>query len=177
MQNHTAQPILVTGATGYVGGRLIPLLLERGYRIRALVRSRRKLASRPWASHPNLEIVEGDLHDEPRLRAALHGCSAAYYLVHSMTSRHHDFKDADRKAAYNMVRALKGNTVERVIYLSGLVPDDTELSPHLKSRAEVAEILALSRTFPLRCCARPRSSAPAVHHSNWCVTLLTACRP
>ena len=144
MQNHTALPILVTGATGYVGGRLIPLLLERGYRIRALVRSRRKLASRPWASHPNLEIVEGDLHDEPRLRAALHGCSAAYYLVHSMTSRHHDFKDADRKAAYNMVRALKGNTVERVIYLSGLVPDDTELSPHLKSRAEVAEILALS---------------------------------
>lgn len=141
---HDSSPILVTGATGYVGGRLVPLLLEHGHTVRAMVRSARKLADRPWSAHPNLQITEGDLHDPASLRTAVTGCRAAYYLVHSMTSRHHDFKDADRKAAYNMVRALKGGTVERVIYLSGLLPDDADLSPHLKSRAEVAEILSLS---------------------------------
>lgn len=139
-----AAPILVTGATGYVGGRLVPLLLEKGYNVRAMVRSARKLGCRPWATHPNLEIAEADLHDVESLQRALTGCRAVYYLVHSMTAGQHDFKDADRKAAYNMVRALKTRPVERVIYLSGLVPDEPNLSPHLKSRAEVAEILELS---------------------------------
>lgn len=139
-------PVLVTGATGYVGGRLVPLLLEKGYRVRAMVRSARKLGCRPWAAHPNLEITEADLHDTQSLRNALSGCGAVYYLVHSMTARHNDFKQADRTAAYNMVRALKNSGVQRVIYLSGLLPDAPDISPHLRSRAEVAEILSLSDT-------------------------------
>ncbi len=138
------EPILVAGATGYVGGRLVPLLLNRGYRVRVLSRSLSKVRSRPWGNHENLEAVRGDMHDVESVRRAVRDCGAVYYLVHSMESRHKDFSDADRRAAYNMVRALKGSSVERVIYLSGLLPDDPHLSTHLRSRAEVAEILSLS---------------------------------
>lgn len=136
-------PILVAGATGYVGGRLVPLLLGRGYRVRALTRSERKIASRPWGGHAGLEIVKGDMHDRESVRRAVQGCEAVFYLVHSMEAAHKDFSDADRRAAYNLVRALKGSGVRRVIYLSGLLPDDPYLSAHLRSRGEVAEILEL----------------------------------
>jgi len=76
--------VFVTGATGYIGGRLAPRLVERGYRVRCLVRSEAKLRARPWAGQQGVEVVEGDAGDEERLVAAMTGCAAAYYLVHSM---------------------------------------------------------------------------------------------
>ncbi|SIO38703.1 SDR family oxidoreductase [Halodesulfovibrio marinisediminis] len=138
------KPILVTGATGYIGGRLVPLLLSQGKKVRVLVRSRRKLESRPWASHENLEVVEGDMVSGKGTMDAACGCCAAYYLIHSMNPAQKDFRDADRKAAYNMVQACRINRVGRIIYLSGVVPDDPNISKHLASRAEVAQILSLS---------------------------------
>lgn len=137
-------PILVAGATGYVGGRLVPLLLNRGCRVRALTRNVAKVRSRPWGNHENLEVAQGDMHDAESVRRAVEGCGIVYYLIHSMEAQYTDFCEADRHAAYNMVRALKGNHDCRLIYLSGLLPDDPQLSAHLRSRAEVAEILSLS---------------------------------
>ena len=79
-----SRPALVTGATGYIGGRLVPCLLEAGYRVRCMARGPRKLAGRPWFSNPNVEIVAGDADDREALAAAMRGCGAAYYLIHSM---------------------------------------------------------------------------------------------
>ena len=140
------QRVLVTGATGYVGGRLVPLLLGKGYRVRVFARSVRKVASRPWGRHENLEIVQGDMLNLASIQSALKGCHFVYYLVHSMEAGQRDFSNADRHAAYNMVRALKGASVKRLIYLSGLLPNDPDLSAHLRSRGEVEEILALADT-------------------------------
>lgn len=138
------QLILVAGATSYVGGRLVPLLLQQGRRVRAMTRSVEKVRSRPWGRQVNLEVVQGDMHDAASVRRAVDGCDVVYYLIHSMEAQYSDFSEADRYAAYNMVRALKGRTECRLIYLSGLLPDDLFVSPHLRSRAEVAQILALS---------------------------------
>lgn len=135
--------ILVTGATGYVGGRLVPLLLGKGYEVRVFVRTPAKLEGRPWAGHANLEIVKGDVLDEDSLREAMQGCSVMYYLVHSMTDTH-DFSEADRLAAYNVTSALQASSIQWVIYLSGVIPHDPRISLHLKSRAEVARVLRLS---------------------------------
>ncbi|MBN1627338.1 MAG: SDR family oxidoreductase, partial [Deltaproteobacteria bacterium] len=135
------KPILVTGATGYVSGRLIPLLLSSGYTVRAMARSLEKLQGRAWSKHPYLQLAQADVLDPPSLKRALTGCFAAYYLVHSMNSEPRDFAMADRNGAQNFVHALSGSGVERVIYLGGLYGDSEDLSPHLKSRAEVGEIL------------------------------------
>ena len=75
-------PVLVTGATGYIGGRLVPRLLEAGYAVRCLVRAPRKLTDRPWADDARVEIVKGDLSDRAGLVAVMRGCRMAYYLVH-----------------------------------------------------------------------------------------------
>jgi len=136
-----AQPVLVTGATGYVGGRLVPKLIEAGHRVRALGRSRRKLAARPWANHPLVELVKGDVGDLDSLRRAAQGCWAAFYLVHSMNPSTRDFAEADRRAARNMAAAAAEAGLDRIIYLGGLTPRDQLLSPHLASRAEVGRIL------------------------------------
>ncbi len=138
------QPILVAGATGYVGGRLVPLLLQKGCRVRALTRNVEKIYSRPWGRHENLEVAQGDMHDPGSVRRAVEGCGVIYYLIHSMEAQYTDFFEADRHAAYNMVKALKGAFAARLIYLSGLFPDDAHCSTHLRSRAEVAEILSLA---------------------------------
>lgn len=136
------KPVLVVGATGYVGGRLVPLLLERGYRVRAVARSLAKLASRPWASHPNLEAAAADVQDLDALKTAARGCGVAYYLVHSMTSASKNFEEADRRCAHNMVSAAAECGLERIIYLGGLGRTiDPCLSKHLRSRHEVAAIL------------------------------------
>ena len=133
--------ILLTGATGYVGGRLAPRLLEAGYQVRALGRSVAKLRGRPWGGHPHLEVAQGDVLDLESLQRAAQGCAAAFYLVHSMGATG-DFAQTDRQAAQNMVQAAAAAGLERLIYLGGLGErDDPRLSEHLRSRLEVAGIL------------------------------------
>jgi uncharacterized protein YbjT (DUF2867 family) len=143
--NMRPEPVLITGSTGYVGGRLVPQLLSSGHRVRVLGRSLAKIRSRPWAAHPLLEMAQADMLDfEPLIKGA-QGCWAAFYLVHSMSARHKDFAEADRKAAVNMARAASEAGMERIIYLGGLGEESDSLSKHLKSRNEVARILQSGR--------------------------------
>lgn len=129
--------ILVTGASGYVGGRLVPALEEGGVRVRCLARKPQYLAGR-FSSRT--DVVAGDVLDPHSLRNALQGVDAAYYLVHSMGSKE-DFGERDRVGARNFARAAREQGVRRVIYLGGLAGDGP-LSPHLASRLEVGRILA-----------------------------------
>ena len=140
-------PIAVVGATGYIGGRLVGLLLERGWRVRACARNTEKLSCRPFAGHPMLEAVRADVMDQASLEGALQGAQAAFYLVHSMPTRSGekgaDFASADRRAAARMAGAAAAAGVRRVIYLGGLGDeDDPDLSHHLKSRLETGRVLA-----------------------------------
>lgn len=128
--------ILVTGATGYIGGRLTPRLVDAGHDVRVMVRDPSRVAARPWADR--VEVVVGDVEDPESLAAAVDGVDAAYYLIHLMDSGH-DFAARDRKAAQDFVEAAHG--IKRVIYLGGLLPDADDVSPHLASRAEVGQIL------------------------------------
>lgn len=138
----SAQHVLVTGATGYIGGRLVKRLLEGGHTVTAMARSLGKLGCRPWAAHPKVRLVRADVMDPTSLEQALAGCDAAYYLVHSMTPGAKDFADADRVAAWNFAQAASRQGVGRIIYLGGLgEEDDPGLSRHLRSRLEVARIL------------------------------------
>jgi uncharacterized protein YbjT (DUF2867 family) len=135
--------ILVTGATGYIGGRLVPRLLEAGHSVRVLVRDPARIRGRAWAEHA--EIATGDLLKAEDTVRACDGIDAAYYLVHSMYGEG-DFADKDARAASNFAAAAK--KVALTIYLGGLLPDAAKISSHLKSRAEVGAILraAIPRT-------------------------------
>ena len=130
--------VLVTGASGYVGGRLIVELLSRGYRVRAMVR--RKLASHAhrW---PGAEIVEADALRPETLREALQGVQIAYYLIHSMMLGPKSFSNSDLQAASNFSGAAESAGVERIVYLGGLGERHADLSEHLRNRIEVAEVL------------------------------------
>lgn len=129
--------ILLTGGTGYVGGRLIALLEQRGYRLRCLGRRPDHLAARV---QPSTEIVQGDVLVPESLRADLDGVDTAFYLVHSMGTGQ-NFEQEDRQAARNFAQAARDANVWRIIYLGGLGDSDQELSPNLRSRQEVGDVL------------------------------------
>lgn len=133
--------VVVTGATGYIGGRLIPVLLDHGFSVRALARSPEKLTNVQWRNL--VEVVRADLSDEESLARAFAGIDVVYYLVHSMgTAR--DFEAAERHSAENVASAARLAGVRRIVYLGGLHPREGELSKHLSSRTAVAEILIAS---------------------------------
>lgn len=132
--------MLLTGATGYVGGRLLDKLQASGARVRCLVRNPRPPDLQAPAS---VEVVTGDALDEPCVTAAMSGVDVAYYLIHSMRDRG-DFVARDRQAASVFARAGREAGVRRIIYLSGLGDPHHELSRHLRSRHEVGRILASS---------------------------------
>ena len=131
--------VLVTGASGYIGGRLVPELLARGHRVRCLARSPAKLDGRSWRQ--DVEVVRGDVLDRSTLDAACAGIDAAYYLVHSMDGAG-DFAARDRTAAANLRDAAAAAGVGRLVYLGGLGGADGRLSAHLRSRQEVGRVLA-----------------------------------
>lgn len=128
--------VLVTGATGYIGGRLVPRLLEAGHQVTVLCRDRARIESRPWTDRVN--VLVGDLLEIGPSQNLGQRFDVAFYLVHSMTGSA-DFCDVDRRCASNFVEATKG--IGHVIYLGGLQPPD-DVSTHLQSRAEVGQILA-----------------------------------
>jgi len=136
------RPIFVTGATGYIGGRLVPRLLERGYRVRCFTRGARKLAARPWARHPAVEIVEGDAADAETLVRAMRGCGVACYLIHSMVTAGADYARRDRELAAGFALAAEEAGLARILYLGGLGEIGDDLSEHLASRREVEWALA-----------------------------------
>lgn len=135
------QRCLVTGATGYIGGRLVPRLLDNGFQVRALARTPEKLANVPWRDR--IEVARGDLSDAASLDAAFEGVDIVYYLVHSMGFSA-DFATEERRAAQNVVSAARRAGVRRFVYLGGLHPEGTELSTHLASRTTVGDILIAS---------------------------------
>ena len=134
--------VLVAGATGYIGGRLVPELIHRGYKVRVMVRAGSPEHRDRW---PEAEVVVADALEKDQVMMALDGVHTAYYLIHSMLIGLHRFEDADLRAARNFREAAELRDVRRVIYLGGLGDTKTTLSPHLASRAKVAEEFARSR--------------------------------
>jgi uncharacterized protein YbjT (DUF2867 family) len=132
--------VLVTGVTGYIGGRLVPRLRKGGYEVRCFARAAQRLRGR---FDEGVEIVEGDVNDDASLVRALRGCDAAYYLIHSMGSTN-AFADADREAARRFGAAARAAGVATIVYLGGLGDDRASLSAHLRSRHEVGDVLRSS---------------------------------
>jgi uncharacterized protein YbjT (DUF2867 family) len=131
---------VVFGATGYIGGRLVPALLAAGHQVRVMVRTPGKLAEVPWRNQ--VEIVNGDVIDSASVRDAVSGQDVVYYLVHSLNR--HDFVDVDRRAAQVLAEEARAAGTARLVYLGGITPESGPLSNHLASRAEVGRILLSS---------------------------------
>jgi uncharacterized protein YbjT (DUF2867 family) len=130
--------ILVAGATGYVGGKLVPRLLQAGYRVRCLMRRPGNIQHELW--HALVECVEGDVLRPETLPPAMEGVAAVYYLVHSIGSGR-DFAEQDLAAARHCAKAAKTQGVRRIIYLGGLGDPAAKLSAHLRSRQETGTAL------------------------------------
>ncbi len=133
--------ILVTGASGYIASRLVPRLLEMGYRVRCLARDPHRLQAQAWFSY--VEVVQGDVLVPSTLPPALKGAHTAYYLIHNMTSGH-GYTDLESEAARNFVHAAERNSLQHIIYLGGLADEDTP-SGHMRSRLETGETLRQGR--------------------------------
>ncbi|MEJ1155005.1 SDR family oxidoreductase [Microbacterium marmarense] len=132
---------LVLGATGYIGGRLVPRLLAAGYRVRVLARDANRAASFSWGNE--VEIVEGSAEETEAMREAASDVDVLFYLVHSMAAGS-GFEDADLTAARTVARAAADASVSRIVYLGGLHPAGVDLSPHLRSRVAVGEVFLSS---------------------------------
>ena len=133
--------VAIAGATGYIGGRLAPRLLDSGYSVRCLVRAPGKLEDREWSHREGLEVCQTDLNNVELLAHSLSGCEAAFYLVHSMTSAGSDYPDQDFVLAGNFAKAASLAGVKRILYLGGLGETGSGLSQHLSSRREVESAL------------------------------------
>lgn len=134
----TEKLILVTGATGYIASRLIPQLLERGYRVRALARNPKKLQARKWFSQ--VEVCACDVTDPATLPASLDGVHTAYYLIHNMSSGH-GYTSIELEGARNFASAAEEAGVEHIIYLGGLADPEQHIAPHMRSRIETGMTL------------------------------------
>jgi uncharacterized protein YbjT (DUF2867 family) len=132
-----AKRCLVTGATGYIGGRLVPRLMRAGFDVQCLVRDPAKLRDVPWRG--DVEVVRGDATAPCDVARALRGVGVAYYLVHSLAAA--GFEETDRRAAQVFADAARDAGIGRIVYLGGLEPVDDRVSPHLRSRREVGRVL------------------------------------
>ena len=130
--------VLVTGATGYIGGRLVTQLLEMGYRVRVFARQAERLRDYPWIS--KVEVVEGDANDIVALDQALNGTHVAYYMLHALNLTE-DFENEEKVLAEKFAKAALANKLQRIVYLGGIITAGQKLSPHLASRALTGEIL------------------------------------
>ena len=139
--NQKTPRVLVLGATGYIGGRLVPRLIHGGYRVRVLARSPERVTAFGWGD--DVEVCAGDASDADAVAAAMCDVDVVYFLIHSMTGSK-SFGDLDRTIAQNVARAAQRAGVQRIVYLGGLHPTSGHLSPHLASRVEVGEILLRS---------------------------------
>jgi uncharacterized protein YbjT (DUF2867 family) len=136
-----SKQVLVTGVTGYIGGRLVPELLKAGHRVRVMARSPRRLDRREWRHR--VEVVEADASEPDQVARAVERVEIAYYLIHALNTGSR-FEARDRHTARTFASACREADVGRIVYLGGLHPDGEELSPHLGSRREVGEILLSS---------------------------------
>ncbi len=132
--------VLVTGATGYIGGRIVPYLLDAGHNVRCMTRDPARLALHPWREE--VEVVAADAMDPDSLDRALTDCDAAYYLIHGMAGQEKGFAERDRQAAENFTQAAGRSGLGRIVYLGGLGSNGDGLSEHLASRQEVGRVLA-----------------------------------
>ncbi len=131
----------MTGSTGYVGGRLVPHLLEHGYPVRCIAREPRKLEARSWRNNPLVEVVRGDLSNVAELAEQARDCSIAYYLVHSMVASGREYAERDSALARSFAQAAAQANLKRIIYLGGLGELGANLSEHLRSRRELEKTL------------------------------------
>ncbi|MFM6965874.1 MAG: NAD(P)H-binding protein, partial [Rhodoluna sp.] len=140
LKSSSGQPALclVTGATGYIGGRLVVELLNHGYRVRVLARNPERLKDHPWIDR--VEVAAGDANDERALTNAMAGVDVAYYMLHALLSKN-DFELKEKQLAEHFVKCAKQSGIARIVYLGGIIAPSEELSPHMQSRADTGEIL------------------------------------
>ena len=136
--------ILLTGATGYIGKRLLPELLVQGHEVVCCVRDRQRFPSEGIYTNPKISLFEIDFLEEPPSSEAIEDIDAAYYLIHSMSSNKDDFQELEKRSALNFVEFVKGTKLRQIIYLTGITNEES-LSKHLASRKQVEDILGKSK--------------------------------
>ncbi len=132
--------ILLTGANGYIGRRLLPLLIEQGHKVICAVRNKNRLPDSEFYKHPNISVYEIDFLEEPKYDGRLKDIDAAYYLIHSMNDNSAHFEELEARSAQNFVQLLEHTRAKQIIYLGGIT-NDGDLSQHLASRKRVDDIL------------------------------------